>query len=464
MAKQRYCIDTGSGATEHEMLTERVWVERPNGDMFWWLLPTFASQSGSGATVSYSATVLTDTTKNFTTAGVTTSHYIRIMPVRATGSVATARPSSLDVSGGSFLSAGIIRGDIIRTDDGLKWAIVSGVDTNNIIRHEGWLDSTTMLPAVMPAAATACTVYGVVIGVPTAVGTTTLTVARWHDLDGTVWDGSAHALPAAQTRYEVMRDHPGYQFNSEASARRIQITDPVLRRGWADQLSIYGSEATVRGGLIEDGWDMGITLNGGSSWGNTEGHSLIDGVRINHQGTSGIYCTANDTIISHPIITDSTWTNHVNTLVLGGITVEDNSSGSGSDRLIIDSPVIDGGGKPHARYGIAIRGGGSLTPSEIWIKSPKLRGHTAPSGDKGDIAIYSTGQTNIHVRDVDLTETTMIHTSSAIGYDYDLVGNGSPEGVVTAGVGSQFRRKDGGAGTTLYQKESGTGNTGWVAR
>ncbi len=42
-------------------------------------------------------------------------------------------------------------------------------------------------------------------------------------------------------------------------------------------------------------------------------------------------------------------------------------------------------------------------------------------------------------------------------------GTGSPEGVVTAPVGSLFTRTDGGADTTLYRKESGTGNTGWAA-
>jgi hypothetical protein len=44
-------------------------------------------------------------------------------------------------------------------------------------------------------------------------------------------------------------------------------------------------------------------------------------------------------------------------------------------------------------------------------------------------------------------------------------GNGSPEGVVTGYVGDMYRRKDGGANTTLYVKESGAGtNTGWVAK
>lgn len=41
---------------------------------------------------------------------------------------------------------------------------------------------------------------------------------------------------------------------------------------------------------------------------------------------------------------------------------------------------------------------------------------------------------------------------------------GTPEGAVTAPVGAQCLRRDGGAATTLYIKESGTGNTGWVAK
>jgi hypothetical protein len=43
-------------------------------------------------------------------------------------------------------------------------------------------------------------------------------------------------------------------------------------------------------------------------------------------------------------------------------------------------------------------------------------------------------------------------------------GGGSPEGSRTAPIGSLYLRTDGGAGTCLYIKESGTGNTGWVAK
>jgi hypothetical protein len=44
------------------------------------------------------------------------------------------------------------------------------------------------------------------------------------------------------------------------------------------------------------------------------------------------------------------------------------------------------------------------------------------------------------------------------------VGSNSPEGAVTAAIGSIFLRSNGGASTTLYVKESGSGNTGWIAK
>ena len=46
----------------------------------------------------------------------------------------------------------------------------------------------------------------------------------------------------------------------------------------------------------------------------------------------------------------------------------------------------------------------------------------------------------------------------------DHLGTGTPEGVIQARVGSIWRRRDGGAATSLYIKESGTGNTGWIGK
>lgn len=58
----------------------------------------------------------------------------------------------------------------------------------------------------------------------------------------------------------------------------------------------------------------------------------------------------------------------------------------------------------------------------------------------------------------------MVRRGDALVQGAVLLGNGSPEGVVTAPRGAFYTRADGGAGSTLYVKESGTGNTGWVAK
>ena len=47
---------------------------------------------------------------------------------------------------------------------------------------------------------------------------------------------------------------------------------------------------------------------------------------------------------------------------------------------------------------------------------------------------------------------------------YMFVGDGSPETVIAANVGSVYLRKDGAAGTSLYVKQASSGsNTGWSA-
>ena len=84
--------------------------------------------------------------------------------------------------------------------------------------------------------------------------------------------------------------------------------------------------------------------------------------------------------------------------------------------------------------------------------------------------VYGTTIANSHVRNMPRS-----HWQSSVGaesgntklIDFGSVvrtGQGTPESTVTGNVGDLFVRLDGGASTTLYVKESGTGNTGWVAK
>lgn len=72
-------------------------------------------------------------------------------------------------------------------------------------------------------------------------------------------------------------------------------------------------------------------------------------------------------------------------------------------------------------------------------------------------SMYSIGSSTLPV--ADFTQSGKHYWNSTTLFDY--YGSGSPEGVVTATVGSVYRRTNGSSGTTLYVKESGSGNTGW---
>jgi hypothetical protein len=54
-------------------------------------------------------------------------------------------------------------------------------------------------------------------------------------------------------------------------------------------------------------------------------------------------------------------------------------------------------------------------------------------------------------------------TPSLLAGCLGATGHGSPEGVITATPGSDYRNLDGGVGATLWVKQTGDGNTGWFA-
>jgi hypothetical protein len=82
----------------------------------------------------------------------------------------------------------------------------------------------------------------------------------------------------------------------------------------------------------------------------------------------------------------------------------------------------------------------------------------------GGAALNLTSIVSPVVKDVTGTTTLTTPMKLLTGAGVEMwAGTGTPEGVVTAPVGSMFRRRDGATGTTLYTKESGAGNTGWVA-
>ena len=103
--------------------------------------------------------------------------------------------------------------------------------------------------------------------------------------------------------------------------------------------------------------------------------------------------------------------------------------------------------------------GGFDAVNERWRVTPQ--GHfIAPTDNAIDIgASGATRPRSIY----SATSMNSLKFETATGVHWTS-GAGSPESVITANVGSMYTRTDGGAGTTLYIKESGTGNTGWIGK
>ncbi|MDE2197905.1 MAG: right-handed parallel beta-helix repeat-containing protein [Rhodospirillales bacterium] len=87
-----------------------------------------------------------------------------------------------------------------------------------------------------------------------------------------------------------------------------------------------------------------------------------------------------------------------------------------------------------------------------YLGADGLGGAILRSAGSGDVALHPAGTG--HVRLLSDSEATGCLSS---------VGRGSPEGVLVAPAGSDYRNLDGGAGATWWVKRSGTGNTGWFA-
>lgn len=76
--------------------------------------------------------------------------------------------------------------------------------------------------------------------------------------------------------------------------------------------------------------------------------------------------------------------------------------------------------------------------------------------------VYDIGSWSKRIRRLTVGEIDL--GTDAIEGSKILTGTGDPNGLIARKVGSLYLRLDGGAGSTLYVKESGSGNTGWVSK
>lgn len=182
------------------------------------------------------------------------------------------------------------------------------------------------------------------------------------------------------------------------------------------------NNVTVRGTIVSS------TIEGGSITGTTiTAGSVEAGDYVTIDGESGTY-TAYQSGVRRVDITTSSVRFYSTAGVLGATIT---ASGSGV--------LLTASGGEFQVLGDMVTGGGDILPSLDLgpnIGSASLR---YAVGYFGVLGIRTSGSTVASI----------------------AAGTGDPEGVLTANVGCVWLRTDGGSGTTMYVKETGSGNTGW---
>ena len=147
-------------------------------------------------------------------------------------------------------------------------------------------------------------------------------------------------------------------------------------------------------------------------------------------------------------------------LYLNGTKVPSTTSNLGFDgtSLAVGASTVFYGGRLAVGGHIAIATGNSL---KLWN-----------TGGTGLATLTSTGTNGLTIAasaNTTLSDGSLVVGTAGKGFTLPggitwTSGAGSPEGVVTAPVGSLYSRSDGGLLTSLYVKESGSGNTGWAGK
>lgn len=200
--------------------------------------------------------------------------------------------------------------------------------------------------------------------------------------------------------------------------------------------------------------DFGIDMDGGSSdrnvlysscSKNTVANGMGGGIRMNYTHFSN--CAGN-VVVDNGNAGDGTATNGSG-IILNGDT---------------EFPGVEGNVTRDTRAGALRRQTHGIVVPNVGGTPVVILGENHGSGQPGN-----------PIR-IDNTSTVLVKrgnyesSTGSTNYDQDISGvkrfsgSGTPEGAITAPIGSTYNRTDGGASTCFYVKESGVSNTGWVAK
>jgi hypothetical protein len=139
-----------------------------------------------------------------------------------------------------------------------------------------------------------------------------------------------------------------------------------------------------------------------------------------------------------------------------------NGDGSGAQAIAFAAPPLPEERRLRIRCDCAVTFAttGSSPPQQTWTNSPIAQ--PAASDIDWTVTWGEWRASSPAAADTLATPAQLVAPSEPVGCT-STVGRGSPLGVITANPGSDWRNLNGGAGSTLWIKQTGTDSSGWIA-
>jgi len=262
--------------------------------------------------------------------------------------------------------------------------------------------------------------------------------------------------------------HPGdvlvYAGNAPAglNTNNYNSGEIFLRAGY---MQPYGTGTGLKGG--------GVSIYGGYGYGSVVGGAVRIEAGGTVSGTGGFMQVSGGSSTSGNGGGLGLYSGASNTLASGNITIApgDTASGTSGTVTLRGGSATGGsnGGDLILKSGSGTIEGNVVIQGSTTLSDAKVHIH---SGTNNKDVVLSTGTLTADT----LFQFPLNNGSNGKPLTVDgtgvtswsgpplFSGTGSPETVVTAPVGAMYTDDAGGANTTLYIKESGVGNTGWVAK
>lgn len=271
-------------------------------------------------------------------------------------------------------------------------------------------------------------------------------------------------------------------WNPQSQAFRITGTGDVHYM----RVESTGIEDTAIGADTPSTGDFtALTASGNIIMGTTEAWTFAatwGGIKITDR--HGLQATKNSNSValsSNSAIGPSGWEYTVDAdagkyTIAGDVHIwEQAASGTDGDPVTWSEAMrLDGSGRLHighdgststpgignATAGTTIQSGGRTIHSRD--SGPAMDLARVGATPDGQLVRFYSGATGVERGSIDVDDSEIVFNFG--GGVTIRAGTGSPEGVVTASPSSQYLNRSGGAGVSVYVKETGTGNTGWVAK